>query len=103
MEYQLEIYRPGTCDGDNCIKTFPATAAFFSIGVGDLLNTKTWEKPVEWPLLRVVNVEQLISEASHGIDPAGRITHRILLYTESVPDAIETRCKSSGNSQHSRP
>jgi hypothetical protein len=103
MEYRLEIYRPGTCDGDSCIKAFAATASFFSIRAGDLLNTKTWENPVEWPLLRVVNVEHLISEASHGIDPGGRITHRILLYTESVPDAVETRCKSPGNSQQSRP
>ncbi len=47
MEYQLEIYRPGTCDSDGCIKTFTATASFLSIRVGDLLNTKTWEKPVE--------------------------------------------------------
>ena len=99
MEYQLEIYRPGTCDSDSCIKTFAAPVPFFSIRVGDLFNTKTWEKPVEWPLLRVVNVEHLISEASHGIDPGGRITHRILLYTESVPDSIETRCKSAENSR----
>jgi hypothetical protein len=98
MEYQLEIYRPGMCDSDNCIKTFAAPATFFSIRVGDLLNTKTWEKPVEWPLLRVVNVEHFISEASHGIDPGGRITHRILLYTESVPDTVETRCKPARNS-----
>ena len=47
MEYQLEIYRPATCDGDSCIKTFAATASFFSIRAGDLLNTKTWEKPIE--------------------------------------------------------
>jgi hypothetical protein len=92
MEYQLEIYRPGTCDGDSCIKTFAAPVPFFSIRVGDLLNTKTWEKAVGWPLLRVVNVEHLISEASHGIDPGGRIMQRILLYTESVPDNAETRC-----------
>ncbi len=104
MEYQLEIYRPGACDSDGCIKTFTATASFLSIRVGDLLNTKTWEKPVERPLLRVVNVEHLISEAStQGIDPSGRITHRILLYTEGVPDTVDTRCKSPGNSRRSRP
>lgn len=103
MEYQLEIYRPGTCEAEGCIKTFSATASFSSIRVGDLLNTKTWEKSVEWPLLRVVNVEHLVSEASHGIDPAGRITQRILLYTESVPDTVETRCKSPGISQQFRP
>jgi hypothetical protein len=99
MEYQLEIYRPGMCDSGSCIKTFAAPVSFFSIRVGDLLNTKTWEKQVEWPLLRVVNIEHLISEASPGIDPGGRITQRILLYTESVPDTVETRCKSAGNSR----
>jgi hypothetical protein len=92
MEYQLEIYRPGACGGDSSIKSITAPVPFSSIQVGDLLNTKAWEKPVEWPLLRVVNAEHLISEASRGIDPAGRITHRILLYTESVPDTAETRC-----------
>lgn len=102
MQYQLEIYRPRTYDADGCIKTFSATASFFSIRVGDLLNTRTWKEAVQWPLLRVVNVEHLISEASHGIDPSGRITHRILLYTEDVPDTVETRCKSSGYIQQSR-
>ncbi len=92
MEYQLEIYGPGACGSASCIKSVTAAVPFSSIHVGNLLNTKAWEKPVEWPLLRVVNVEHLISETSHGIDPAGRITHRILLYTESVPDAAETRC-----------
>ena len=32
MEYRLEIYRPGTCDGDSCIKAFAARASFFSTG-----------------------------------------------------------------------
>jgi hypothetical protein len=72
MEYQLEIYRPGACSGDSCIKSLTAPVLFSSIQVGDLLNTKAWGKPVERPLPRVVNVEHLISEASHGIDPAGR-------------------------------
>ena len=93
MEYQLEIYRPGACDSDGCIKTFAAPVSFYSIRVGDLLNTRMWERPVEWPLLRVVNVEHLISEVSQGIDVGGRITQRILLYTESVPDTVEVRCK----------
>jgi hypothetical protein len=93
MEYQLDIYRPGSCD--SCIKSFTAAAAFLPIRVGDLLNTKTWgENAVQWPLLRVVSVEHLIHESSHGIDPTGRITHQILLYTESVPDTLESRCKS---------
>lgn len=94
MEYQLEIYRPGTHDNHSCIKTFTAPVSFFSILVGDLVNTKTWDTPVEWPLLRIVMIEHLISEVSHGIDPGGRITQRILLYTESVPDTAETRRKA---------
>ena len=97
MEYQLEIYRPGSCESGGRIKVFAAATPFLPIRVGDLLNTQTWGKEVEWPLLRVVNVEHLISEnTSAGIDPAGRITHRVLLYTESVPDTAETRRKSSG-------
>jgi hypothetical protein len=97
MEYQLEIYRPGSSDSSGIIRVFSAPVAFLPIRVGDLLNTKTWGKNVEWPLLRVLNVEHLISEStSVGIDPAGRVTHRVLLYTESVPDTAETRHKSSG-------
>lgn len=94
MEYQLEIYRPGSCASDAVIKVFMAPAPFEPIRVGDLLNTKTWGKEVEWPLLRVVSVEHAISESSSvGIDPAGRFTHRVFLCTESVPDTTETRCK----------
>jgi hypothetical protein len=101
MEYQLEIYRPGSCDSDACIKTLTAATAFLPVRSGDLINTKTWE--VEWPLLRVVNVEHLISEISRGIDPSGRIMHRILLYTESVPNTVKTRLEIARESQQSRP
>ncbi len=94
MEYQLEICRPRSDEGGGSIKIFSAPVAFLPIRVGDLINTKTWGKDVEWRLLRVVNVEHLISEnTSAGIDPAGRITHRVILYTESVPDTAETRRK----------
>jgi len=93
MEYRLEIYRPGSCHSDGCIQTFTAGTPFLPIRVGDLLNTKAWGKDVEWPLLRVLNVEHLISSASVGIDPSGNVTHQVLLYTESVRDADETRCK----------
>jgi hypothetical protein len=94
MEYHLEIYRPGSCASDGCIKTFTAATPFLPIRGGDLINTKTWE--VEWALLRVVNVEHVISESSRGIDPSGTIIHRIVLYTESIPDTPETRCGSLG-------
>jgi len=92
MEYQLEIYPPGSCDSHACIKTLTAATPFLPIRNGDLINTKTWD--VEWPLLRIVNVEHLISEISRGIDPSGRIIHRILLYTESVPDTAKTRIQA---------
>jgi hypothetical protein len=65
-----------------------------AIRVGDLLDTKQWGAS-QWPLLRVLNVEHAISEnTAVGIDPAGRITHRVLVYTESVPDTAESRRKS---------
>ena len=91
MEYQLEIYRPGSCDSSGIVKVFSTAVPFLTIRPGDLLNTKTWGK-IEWPLLRVLSVEHLISETSAGgIDPSGFFTHRVLLYTESVPDVAETR------------
>ena len=94
MQYQLEICRPGNSESGADIKVFSAPMAFLPIRVGDLINTKTWEEDVERRLLRVVNVEHLISEnTAVGIDPAGRITHRVILYTESVPDTAETRRK----------
>jgi len=95
MDYQLEIYRPGTSDSSGRMKVFTAAAPFEPIRVGDLINTKEWANDTKWPLLRVVNVEHLISESSTaGIDPAGKIAHRLLIYTESAPDTAETRCKS---------
>ena len=97
MEYHLEIYRPGSCDSDGRIKTFTAADAFLPIRGGDLINTKKWE--VEWPLLRVVNVEHFLSEISRGIDPSGGMVHRILVYTESVPDTVQARRRSSENAQ----
>ena len=101
MEYHLEIYGPGRSDSNGCIKTFTAAVPFSAIRGGDLINTSAWE--VEWPLLRVVNVEHSITEISRGIDPAGRIVHRIVLYTESVPDTAEMRSRSLGNSRQTPP
>jgi hypothetical protein len=43
MEYQLEIYRPGSCDSDACIKTLTAATAFLPIRSGDLIKTEKWE------------------------------------------------------------
>jgi hypothetical protein len=93
MEYQLEIYRPGSCDEDACIRVFTSAAPFLPIHVGDLLDAATWGKDAsEWKLLRVLNVEHLISEKSGGgIDPSGRAIHRALVYTERTADTAETR------------
>jgi len=58
MEYQLEIYRPGSCDEDACIRVFTSAAPFLPIHVGDLLDAATWGTDAsEWKLLRVLNVE----------------------------------------------
>jgi hypothetical protein len=92
MEYQLEIYRLGTSDSDDCIKTFTSSAPFLPLRVGDLLNAASWDKNGSgMKLLRVLNVEHLISEKSRGIDPSGGIIHRALIYTEMVPDNAGTR------------
>jgi hypothetical protein len=93
MEYQLEIYRPGSCDNYGCIKVFTSAAPFLPIRVGDLLNTTNWGKDsTEWRLLRVLNIEHLISEKSGaGIDPSGGTIHRALVYTEKTADTAETR------------
>jgi hypothetical protein len=95
MEYQLEIYRPGSCDEGGLIKVFTSAAPFLPIRVGDLLNAATWGQDAsEWKLLRVLNVEHLISEKSGGgIDPSGRTTHRALVYTERMVDTAEARNK----------
>lgn len=74
MEYLIEIYRPGSSDSGGIIRVFSAPVPFLPIRAGDLFNTKIWENDIEWPLLRVLNVEHLISEnTTAGIDPAGRI------------------------------
>jgi hypothetical protein len=93
MEYQLEIYRPGSCDKQGCIKVFTSAPPFLPIRVGDLLNAATWGKDAsDWKLLRVLNVEHLISEKSGGgIGSSGRTIHRALIYTESMADTAETR------------
>jgi hypothetical protein len=93
MEYQVKIYRPGNADDDACLKLFTSTAPFLPIRVGDLLNPSTWgEAASSGRLLRVRNIEHLISEKSAGgIDPSGTILHKILVYTERIADTAESR------------
>jgi hypothetical protein len=76
MEYQLEFFGPGSYNEDNCIKMFTSTAPFLPLRAGDLLNASTWGL-MGFKLLRVLNVEHVISEKSaRGIDLSGRIIHR---------------------------
>ena len=93
MEYRLEIYRPGSSENDDCLKVFVSNAPFLPLRVGDLLNASTWvEDGSGSRLLRVLNVEHLISEKSGGgIGSSGRTIHRALIYTESMADTAETR------------
>ncbi len=93
LEYRLEIHRPGICDDQECLKIFTSTAPFLPLRIGDLLNASTWGRNASgWKLLRVSNVEHVISEkVVAGIDPSGTIIHRALIYTESVTDNAQTR------------
>jgi len=93
LEYRLEIHRPGSCDHQECLKIFTSTAPFLPLRVGDLLNASAWDRDASgWKLLRVLNVEHVISEKpSAGIDPSGGIIHRALIYTEKVADNAQTR------------
>jgi hypothetical protein len=94
MEYELEIYGPGGCDREDCIKVFTAAVPFLPLRAGDLVNASTWA-PTGSKLLRVLNVEHVISEKSAlGIDPSGRIIHRALIYTEEVVDSAHGRRES---------
>ena len=93
LQYRLEIHRPGSCDDQECLKIFTSTAPFLPLRIGDLLNTSAWDRDASgWKLLRVLNVEHVISEKpSAGIDPSGGIIHRALIYTEKVADNAQTR------------
>jgi hypothetical protein len=93
LEYRLEIHRPGSCDDQECLKIFISAAPFLPLRIGNLLNASEWDgNGSGWKLLRVSNVEHVISEKpSIGIDPSGRIIHRALIYTEKVADNAQTR------------
>jgi len=63
LQYRLEIHRPGSCDDQECLKIFTSTAPFLPLRIGDLLNTSAWDRDASgWKLLRVLNVEHVISE-----------------------------------------
>ncbi|MBV8054800.1 MAG: hypothetical protein JO071_06110 [Deltaproteobacteria bacterium] len=94
MEYQLEIYSSADYDKGDCIKVFTSTAPFLPLHAGDLLNASSWGRTGS-TLLRVLNVEHVIAEKPEaGIDPSGKIIHRVLIYTEGVVDNAQTRHES---------
>jgi hypothetical protein len=88
MEYQLEI----DCFDDAPVKVFSSTSPFMPVRVGDLLDATTWGKPDSDWKFRVLSVEHNISEKPKlGIDPSGRIIHRVLIHTERVPNPAQMR------------
>jgi hypothetical protein len=88
MEYQLEI----DCPDSGSLKVFSSTAPFMPVRVGDLLDATIWGEPASGSKLRVLNVEHSISEKPKlGIDPSGRIVHRVLIHTERVPNTAQMR------------
>jgi hypothetical protein len=86
MEYQLEI----SCSDGGSIKVFTSAAPFMPVRVGDLLDATTWGEPASRSKFRVLDVEHSISEKPNlGIDPSGRIIHRLLIHTERVPNTAQ--------------
>jgi hypothetical protein len=88
MRYRIEIYRPGKDDLQHCLKTFTSATPFLPVRNGDLIDIERWVPDAPSKLLRVANIEHVISEQSLGIDPSGGTTHRMLIFTEGVPDQI---------------
>lgn len=88
MEYQLKI----DCSDGGSVKIFSSSAPFMPVRVGDLLDATTWGEPDSGSKFRVLSVEHNISEKPKlGIDPSGRIVHRVLLHTERVPNTTQMR------------
>jgi hypothetical protein len=99
VEYRLEIYSPDGSDHHECLKPFTSMGPFLPVRIGYLLNASPWDPDgSSKKLLRVLNVEQIISERpATGIDPSGTIIHRVLIYTERVADNAQTRNMSQAN------
>ena len=86
MKYQLEI---DYSDGGS-VKVFSSTSPFMPMRVGDLLDATMWGESNSSSKFRVLNVEHRISEKPNlGIDPSGRMVHRVLIHTERVPDTAQ--------------
>jgi hypothetical protein len=88
MEYQLKI----DCSDGGAVKTFSSSAPFMPVRVGDLIDATTWGEPDSSSKFLVLKVEHSISEKPKlGIDPSGRIVHRVLIHTERVPTMAQMR------------
>jgi hypothetical protein len=88
MTYRIEICRPGKRDMEDCVKAFTSATPFLPMRTGDLIDIEQWVPDARNKLLRIANVEHVISHHSLGIDPSGGTTHRVLIFTESVPDRM---------------
>ena len=82
-EYMLEILEPDT--SEDVVATFKGFQPFQTISVGDLINPRLWEGRYEGSIYRVVGVEHMIWEAED------MIKHKIVVFTEPVPDTYESR------------
>jgi hypothetical protein len=82
MEYQLKI----DCSDSGAVKIFSSSSPFMPVRVGDLIDATTWGEPDSGSKFLVLKVEHSICEKPKlGIDPSGRIVHRVLIHTERVP------------------
>jgi len=86
MEYQLKI----DCSDGGAVKIFSSSSPFMPVRVGDLIDAATWGEPEPGSKFLVLKVEHSISEKPKlGIDPSGRIVHRVLIHTERVPTTAQ--------------
>ncbi|NIM05163.1 MAG: hypothetical protein GTN65_06005, partial [Armatimonadetes bacterium] len=84
VEYDLEIYEPGSAD--DLWVAFSSDRPFASINKGDIVNPGMWpDSKSPMKVLRVVNVEHGIWETDKGI------THKLMVFTEEVEGTRELR------------
>ncbi|MBI5798382.1 MAG: hypothetical protein HZB10_00430 [Candidatus Yonathbacteria bacterium] len=82
-EYHLEVYEPGSAE--DVLTIFKSINPFMAIKPGDLLGPYVWGAYPPGAALRIINVE-------HGVwEVGGKITHKILVFTEEVEGTPELR------------
>jgi len=83
-KYILEIYEPGSAY--DCWVSFESENPFQGINTGNLLNPGIWEETMHpTKLAKVVSVEHIIFETEN------RVTHKLCVYTEAVPNTPEVK------------